>query len=137
MSFFRCLTTRRKHSIIQKNFVELCRTEERRDMEKVQIVPVQTRKERKEFVEYPLRLYKGNPYFVPPLYGDEMSIFTPKKHLFQHVRLCVFPCQARNKNGGTDTGYYSKTIQRTARTDANPFHPLRLRRRCRNGKGVV
>ena len=44
----------------------------------LQIIPVVTKKQRKEFVEYPLRTYKGNPYFVPPLYGDEMKIFTDK-----------------------------------------------------------
>ncbi len=44
----------------------------------LQIIQVQTKKQRKEFVEYPLRLYKGNPWFVPPLYGDEMKTFTEK-----------------------------------------------------------
>ena len=44
----------------------------------LEIIEVQTKKQRKEFVEYPLRLYKGNPYFVPPLYGDEMAMFTSK-----------------------------------------------------------
>lgn len=47
-------------------------------MEDLKIIPVTTRKERKEFVEYPLRLYKGNPYFVPPFYADEMNLFTDK-----------------------------------------------------------
>ncbi len=42
------------------------------------VIEVKTKKQRKEFVEYPLRLYKGNPYFVPPLYGDEMAMFTSK-----------------------------------------------------------
>ena len=41
----------------------------------IEIREVKTRKERKEFVEFPLNLYKGNEYFVPPLYGDEMKIF--------------------------------------------------------------
>lgn len=44
----------------------------------LEIVEVKTRKDRKEFVEYPLRLYKGSPYFVPPLYGDEMKLFSTK-----------------------------------------------------------
>ena len=44
----------------------------------LEILEVKTRKQRKEFVEYPLRIYKGNPYFVPPLYGDEMKLFTSK-----------------------------------------------------------
>lgn len=42
------------------------------------VIEVKTKKQRKEFVELPLRMYKGNPYFVPPLYGDEMSMFTSK-----------------------------------------------------------
>ena len=28
----------------------------------------------KEFIEFPLRLYKKCPYFVPPLYGDEKKL---------------------------------------------------------------
>lgn len=39
---------------------------------------VNNKKMRKEFVEFPLKLYKDNPYFVPPLYADEMNIFTDK-----------------------------------------------------------
>ena len=36
---------------------------------------VSNRKEQKEFVEFPLRLYKDCPQFVPPLYSDEMAVF--------------------------------------------------------------
>ena len=55
----------------------------------LQIIEVKTRKQRKEFVEYPLRLYKGNPYFVPPLYGDEMKMFTDK-NIYNSTCLSVF-----------------------------------------------
>lgn len=41
----------------------------------VEIKKVRTKKEQKAFVDFPLKLYKGNRYFVPPLYGDEMAIF--------------------------------------------------------------
>lgn len=41
----------------------------------VQILPVTTKKQRKQFVEFPLKLYKNNPYYVPPLYADEMAMF--------------------------------------------------------------
>jgi hypothetical protein len=44
----------------------------------LEIIEVKTKKDKKRFVEYPLKLYKGNPYFVPPLYGDEMKMFTDK-----------------------------------------------------------
>ena len=39
---------------------------------------VETKKDRRKFVEFPLSLYKNNPYFVPPIYSDEMMIFTDK-----------------------------------------------------------
>ncbi len=44
----------------------------------VKVIEVQTKKQQKEFIEYPLRLYKDNPYFVPPLYCDEVNLFTDK-----------------------------------------------------------
>ena len=41
----------------------------------ITIREVQTKKEQKQFIDFPLRLYKGNHYFVPPLYGDEKGMF--------------------------------------------------------------
>ena len=32
---------------------------------------VTTKKQQKEFLDFPLKLYRGCPYFVPPLYSDE------------------------------------------------------------------
>lgn len=42
----------------------------------IEIIEVKTRKQIKEFIEFPLRLYKGVPSFVPPLYMDEKALFT-------------------------------------------------------------
>ena len=39
----------------------------------VEIREVKSRREIKEFIEFPLRLYKNCPYFVPPLYSDEKT----------------------------------------------------------------
>lgn len=36
---------------------------------------VKTKKEQKQFIDFPLDLYQDNPYFVPPLYGDEKAMF--------------------------------------------------------------
>lgn len=55
----------------------------------VEIIEVQTKKQRKEFVEFPLRLYKDNPYFVPPLYMDEMALFT-KKNIYNRTCKSAF-----------------------------------------------
>lgn len=41
----------------------------------IEIREVKTRKEIKRFIEFPLKLYKDNPYFVPPLYSDEKKLF--------------------------------------------------------------
>ena len=40
----------------------------------VEIKKVKTKKDIKEFIEFPLRLYKACPQFVPPLYGDEKKL---------------------------------------------------------------
>ncbi len=54
-----------------------------------EIQEVKTRKQRKQFVEFPLKLYKKNPWFVPPLYGDEMKVFT-QKNVYHKVADSVF-----------------------------------------------
>ena len=41
----------------------------------IEIREVKTRKQVKQFIELPLKMYKGNPYFVPPLYMSEKVLF--------------------------------------------------------------
>ena len=41
----------------------------------VEVKEVKTRKQIKEFLNFSLKLYKGNPCFVPPLYGNERKLF--------------------------------------------------------------
>ena len=41
----------------------------------IEVREVRTRRERREFLEFPNKLYKGCPYYVPPLYMDERKIF--------------------------------------------------------------
>ena len=40
----------------------------------LEIKKVSSARDIKEFIEFPLRLYKDCPYFVPPLYGDEKKL---------------------------------------------------------------
>ena len=40
----------------------------------INVREVKTKKDAKLFVEFPLKLYKGCEYFVPPLYSDEMKL---------------------------------------------------------------
>ena len=41
----------------------------------LEVKEVKTKKEQRDFLNFPLNLYKDNPYFVPPLYIDEKQIF--------------------------------------------------------------
>lgn len=43
----------------------------------IEICEVTTKKQQKEFIDFPLKMYKDNPCFVPPLYGDEKAMFKP------------------------------------------------------------
>ena len=41
----------------------------------IEVIEVKTKKQQKEFLNFPLKMYKNNPNFVPPLYMDEKKIF--------------------------------------------------------------
>jgi hypothetical protein len=77
-------------------------------MDALKIVPVVTKKDRKEFVEYPLRLYKGNPYFVPPFYSDEMKLFTDKNIYAKTCASSFFLAKRGNKTVGRIQGIVQK-----------------------------
>lgn len=46
----------------------------------IKIVEVKTKKQLKQFVEFPNKLYKGNKYYCPPMASDEVNTFIPKKN---------------------------------------------------------
>ena len=71
---------------------------------------VLTKKQQKEFLDFPLKLYKGNPYFTPPLYMDEKKIFR-KDFVYNDM------CESVNFNAyqdGVMAGRISGIIQRAA-----------------------
>lgn len=67
-------------------------------MGEIKIIQVKTKAERHEFVRFPLRLYKNCSQFVPPLYGDEMKIFTDKN---AYVDTCDTVCFLAKREGKT------------------------------------
>ena len=62
----------------------------------IEIKEVKTKKEIKEFINFPLNLYKNNPYFVPCLYGDEKKMFK-KNYLYCDQALSI--CYNAYKDG--------------------------------------
>lgn len=71
---------------------------------------VETAKERRDFLNFPIKLYKGNPYFVPPLYMDEKKIFR-KNYVYNETCDVIFFIAYRNKKV---VGRISGIIQRAA-----------------------
>ena len=71
---------------------------------------VTTAKERKAFLNFPLKLYKGNPYFVPPLMIDEKKIFKPDYVYNETCDVIFFNAYKDGKMAGRISGI----IQRAA-----------------------
>lgn len=49
------------------------------------LIEVKNKKLQKDFLDFPLKLYKGNKYFVPPIYMDEKKIFNQE---FGYNKFC-------------------------------------------------
>ena len=46
----------------------------------IEIKEVTTKKELKQFIQFGIDLFKGNPYFCPPLVFDEINTFDTTKN---------------------------------------------------------
>ena len=73
----------------------------------VEIREVKTRKEQKLFVEFPLKLYKDSPNFVPPLYSDEMAIFKKNYVYYETAKAVYYLAYKDNKLVGRISGIIS------------------------------
>lgn len=49
-------------------------------MSKVSVIEVKTTDQLKQFVRFPMDLYKDNPYYVPSFINDELNIWNPKEN---------------------------------------------------------
>lgn len=67
-------------------------------MGELNIVEARTGKQRRDFVKFPLKLYRNCQYFVPPLYRDEMKIFTDKN---AYADTCESVCFLAYRDGKT------------------------------------
>ena len=62
----------------------------------IEVKQVCTKREQREFLNFPLDLYKGNPCFIPPLYMDEKKIFR-KDYVYNDC--CDSVCFLARKDG--------------------------------------
>jgi GNAT superfamily N-acetyltransferase len=55
------------------------------------IRPVETKRDRKIFVDVPFRLYANDPHWVPPLKSEALGLITPEKNgWFSHAKAQLF-----------------------------------------------
>lgn len=74
----------------------------------IEVREVKTKKQQKEFLEFPLKLYKNNPYFVPPLYSDEKSIFSKDYMYYDQAEAVYFNAYRDDKIVGRIAGILQK-----------------------------
>lgn len=65
----------------------------------IEIIEVKNKRQMKEFVSFPLRLYKDCIYYVPQFYRDEMNIGNIKKN--PALEGCELKCFLAKRNGKT------------------------------------
>ena len=75
----------------------------------IEIREVKTKQEQKEFIEFPLKLYKGNPYFVPPLYSDEKSLFKKDYVYYDTCEAVYYNAYKEGKIVGRISGILQKS----------------------------
>jgi GNAT superfamily N-acetyltransferase len=56
----------------------------------VDVAPVTGRSDRRAFIELPFRLYRGDPYWVPPLRRDVAHLLSPSHPFHQHAQVELF-----------------------------------------------
>ena len=74
----------------------------------VEIRLVETKSELKTFIKVPFEIYKGDPYWVPPLMMDDLDTFTPGKNpAYEHAEAKLFLAYKDGKTVGRIIGILS------------------------------
>lgn len=74
----------------------------------ITIKEVKTKKDIREFLNFPLRLYRDCPYFVPPLYSDEKQMFRPDYHYYSTCESVFYIALREGKTVGRIQGILQK-----------------------------
>ena len=78
----------------------------------IEIREVKTKKEIKEFLNFPLNLYRGCPYYSPSLYMDEKKLFRPDYFYYKTSEAVFFNCY----QDGKIVGRIGAILQKDANT---------------------
>jgi len=72
------------------------------------IKEVKTKHDQKAFLEFPNKLYKGNPYYVPPLYIDEIKMFRDDYVYYDTCEAVYYIAECNGETVGRISGILQK-----------------------------
>ena len=81
----------------------------------VNITEVNSKKDMKQFMLFPMKLYAGSPYYVPPLIHEEIGVFSPKNPVFENAEAKLFLA----RRGGEIVGRIAAIISHIANDKYN------------------
>jgi hypothetical protein len=81
--------------------------------DELRIIPVQSRKELKEFVGLPYQLYRDDPHWIPPLFLERWETIHPKKNPFyRHAQVQLFLAKRKDKAVGRISAQIDKEYEK-------------------------
>ncbi|MFQ5942743.1 MAG: hypothetical protein ACE5JF_04245 [Anaerolineales bacterium] len=90
-------------------------------MTETQISPVSNKFELDEFIAFPWKVYKGDPYWVPPLLSERRQFFDPQKNpFFEHAKASFFLARRNGEVVGT-IGAFSNYLYNEIHKDNTGF----------------
>ncbi|MFV1858609.1 MAG: hypothetical protein ACC647_04580 [Anaerolineales bacterium] len=86
-----------------------------------QISPVSNKSELEEFIAFPWKVYKGDPYWVPPLISERKQFLDPQKNpFFEHAKATFFLARRNGEVVGT-VGAFSNYLYNEIHEDNAGF----------------
>jgi GNAT superfamily N-acetyltransferase len=75
----------------------------------LRIVPVTTEEQRRTFASFPWRLYRNDPNWVPPIFGDRLKLLDPARHPFwEHAEGQLFLAMRGQEVVGTISAHINR-----------------------------
>jgi GNAT superfamily N-acetyltransferase len=87
----------------------------------VEVLPVEDKKTFKEFLDFPFKLYKGNPLWVPPLIKELKRQFSHENPFFKHAEVLPFIARINGEIVGRIVAIYNEAHIRFYGEDAGFF----------------
>ena len=101
----------------------------------VTIRPVETKKDRKAFVDFAWEVYKDDPAWVPPLKDEVHGLITPGKNpWFEHARAQLWLAERGGKVVGRISAQVDDLVQEHMGAGHRPVGHVRSARRRSRGR---